>query len=327
MSTWIVGVDAGGTQTRAVAAELETGLLRVERAEGANWTVHGAEICRRRIGAAVAAAVPPGAHPVGLSVCAAGFYPPTHAAEAESWLAACWPGVAARMFPDVAAAWAGALEGRPGLVLISGTGSICYGRNSRLAEVRAGGWGPLFGDQGSAYAVGLGCLRALGELVDGMGPATTLADRLPGRWPVTAAIDRSDTRGWLRAVLGAQWVREQIAALAEEAARAAEEGDAVAQLLVATAASDLARQALAVEKRLGEPDLPLAMQGGMCAGSPLLRDGIRRELAEAGSRLRIVDPRWSPAAGALLLAAEVSAIAGAVEGVRALLARTDSTLT
>ena len=52
--------------------------------------------------------------------------------------------------PDVVGAWAGAFGGEPGIVLISGTGSICYGRNAAREEVRAGGWGPLFSDQGSA---------------------------------------------------------------------------------------------------------------------------------------------------------------------------------
>lgn len=48
---------------------------------------------------------------------------------------------------------------RPGIVLISGTGSIAYGRNSQGRAARAGGWGPLLGDEGSSFWIGAEGLR------------------------------------------------------------------------------------------------------------------------------------------------------------------------
>ena len=60
MSGWLIGVDAGGTSTRAAALDLRSGELRRGAAEGANWTVHGPELCRSRINGALAAALPPG---------------------------------------------------------------------------------------------------------------------------------------------------------------------------------------------------------------------------------------------------------------------------
>jgi N-acetylglucosamine kinase-like BadF-type ATPase len=312
MSCWVVGVDAGGTNTRAAAADLETGVIHRGRAEGANWTAHGPDLCRKRIAAAVSAALPSEARPRGVCLCIAGYYPPDHEEMAERWAREMWPGVPVRIVPDVVGAWAGALGGEPGIVLISGTGSICYGRNGEGQEARAGGWGPLFGDQGSAYWAALAALRALAEEVDGIRPASALGERLLARWPELG----TDLRGWLRGVYRLQWGREQVAEIATEVAGAADAGDAAAVEILDGAAGELARQARAVERRLKSDNLPLALHGGLAESSPPIRRGVETCLRESGSGLRLTPGRFSGLEGALLLAAEGSAVPGAAQGLR-----------
>lgn len=300
MGRWIVGVDAGGTNTRAAGLNLETGRLTRGHAAGANWTVHGPALCAERIGGAVHEALG-GNSAQALCLSVAGYYPPDHQTDAQNWAAGLWPGIPVQIAPDVLAAWAGAHGGEAGIVLISGTGSICYGRNSSGAEARAGGWGPLFGDEGSAYAAGVAALRRLAAQVDHTGPATPLADRVLERWPELGA----DLRGWLRGVYRCGWGREEVAMLAREVNESAEAGDPVCLEILAQVAGDLAVQALGVERQLQQTRLPLAIQGGFGTGSSLVTEGLRQTLREAGSEVYQVEGQMSPLHGAVLLAAEL----------------------
>jgi N-acetylglucosamine kinase-like BadF-type ATPase len=305
MGRWIVGVDAGGTNTRAAGLNLETGRLTLGHAAGANWTVHGPELCAERIGGAVQEALA-GNSAQALCITVAGYYPPDHQADAQRWAAGLWPNTPVRLAPDVLAAWAGAHGGEAGVVLISGTGSICYGRNSAGAEARAGGWGPLFGDEGSAYAAGMAALRRLAAQVDHTGPVTPLAERVLVRWPELGA----DLRGWLRGVYRCGWGREQVANVAREVKEAAEAGDPVSLEILEQVARDLAVQAAGVERQLQETRLPLALQGGFGTGSPLVTERLGHALGHAGSELQLVEGQMSPLHGAVLLAAEL--LGGAV---------------
>lgn len=296
---WIVGVDAGGTTTRAAAAPVEGGPARAGHAEGANWTVHGPEVCAERIARAVTEALPTGVRPAAVCLGIAGYYPPDHREAAERWARGLWPGISVRVTTDVHAAWAGAFGGEPGIVLISGTGSIAYGRNARGEEARAGGWGPLFGDEGSAYAVGIACLRHLAMAVDWGAPDTPLTRRVLGRWPELGA----DLRTWLRGIYRHQWGREQVAALTEEVVLAAEEGDAGATFLLTRAAHDLLRTCEAVHTRLGREPLEVAIQGGL-GSAPFFRRDVAKILDGVGIAASLVEARFTPLEGALLLAAE-----------------------
>jgi N-acetylglucosamine kinase-like BadF-type ATPase len=307
VSEWLVGVDAGGTQTRAAALDPDSGRIGYGSAEGANWTVHGPALCRERLIRAVSAALPEDADPAAVCLCLAGYYPPDHRDGAEAWAREEWPDNPVRVEPDLLAAWAGAHGGEPGVVVVAGTGSVCYGQNSAGSEARAGGWGPLFGDEGSGYELGLRCLRALAYEVDGGRQAGGLAEAFLLRWPELG----NDLRAWLRGVYRLAWGREEIAGLAAKALRLAEAGDEFVRLLIAAAAHELADQARLVEQKLAEPGLPVAFHGG------LMRSSYHRivwgQLAVRRTTLRPVEARHSPLHGALLLAGDAW---GGAEGRR-----------
>src|SRR5207247_7094150 len=115
------------------------------------------------------------------AVCAglAGFYPPWHRAELRAAIreklsvecsvlsietGALTPNTqhpTPILVPDLEIAWAGGLAARAGVVLVGGTGSVAYGRNAAGRGARAGGWGYLAGDEGSAYWIGREALAAV----------------------------------------------------------------------------------------------------------------------------------------------------------------------
>lgn len=310
----ILGIDAGGTGSRAMLIDQSTGELRQASGPAANWTRQGPEHCQRTAQSLILQLLPDGEAPDAVALCVAGFYPPDHQRQADEWLAAVLPDSRAVVLPDVQAAWAGAHGCGPGIVLVAGTGSICYGRNEQGQEARAGGWGPTFGDLGSAYSMGAECLRSLANHVDGIGPATSLSSRLLRRWPELG----QDLTSWLRGIYREQWDTGRIAGLAREVVAAAEEGDTLANSLVLRASAELLTLAGAVSRRLGGEAQPLALMGGL---------GLTRALREAFSELaglsragiHLVEPQYDPLRGAVLLAAHHADPSAPIEQIRSLL--------
>jgi N-acetylmuramic acid 6-phosphate etherase len=162
--------------------------------------------------------------------------------------------------------------------LICGTGSLCFGLSRDGRRARAGGWGYLFGDEGSAYAVAVAGLQAAAKAADGRGPGTRLLEAFLGR------LDLDKPEDLVASVYAVAADRAAIASWAEVVTRAAAGGDAVAEGILDNAAAELAAMVGAVVRRLGfaPSAFPLALAGGML----LAADGLRSRLA---TRLRALD--------------------------------------
>lgn len=163
-----------------------------------------------------------------------------------------------------------------GIVLISGTGSIAWGRNRNGVTARCGGWGYLLGDEGSGYALALAGLRAAARYADGRGEATRLLPLFQERLGVESPS------GLIEQIYSPAFQRPQVAELACVIGVAAAEGDSVAQRILAQAGSELAELVRTLARRL---DLPagqyrLALSGGVLLGEPLLREQLARELSQ-----------------------------------------------
>jgi N-acetylglucosamine kinase len=251
----------------------------------------------------------------------AGYYPPWHEQEVRSAFQALLPAAAVRIEPDLVAAWAGATGGSPGAVLIAGTGAVAYARDADGCSARAGGWGPLFGDEGSGYWIGCEALRAAARALDGRGPQTAFSSALlSGRSrgdhegsPAPAdelnnTVDACPTaiEEALRSVYRDGWRREQVASLSPMVGRLASEGDRVCQEILERAAAALIDLVAAVAGRLGwaTASFELAAVGGTLDAGPPLRAPLDRRLLEAVPHAIWVPPRGSPVEGALILARE-----------------------
>ena len=275
----VLGVDAGGTGTRA--ALVIDGVI-TERYSAAPFNFL---LCDDGVPqmAALARAARPAA--MGIGVPGLAREPGAAAAFAAAVSEAC--GVRTRVAPDATTAWLGAFLGRPAIAVIAGTGSVAVG-GSPGALLRAGGHGHLVGDEGGGYWIGRTALRAALAAAEGGGPPTRLGDAL------TEVAGASLDELVLRAQRSPR-DRTVLAGLAPVVGRCAgqPEGDPVAGSILAEAAAALAGLATALRRQLGE--LPVAGIGGVFA---------MRALSAAFQRATgAVPPLAQPEVGAALLAA------------------------
>lgn len=174
---YVVGVDAGGTTTRALAVGADGAALAAGRAGGGNPNAHPPRQAAAEIVRAIDAALA-GLDPSGLRACVVGMAGSSKLTDTavaaifeRAW--AALP-VAVQVVSDAEAAFASATSEPDGTVLIAGTGSIAGRIRSRRMVATAGGYGWLLGDEGSGFWLGREAVRTtLGALALGtLGPLT-----------------------------------------------------------------------------------------------------------------------------------------------------------
>ena len=196
-------------------------------------------------------------------------------------LARALRGLAARVhvISDAQAALLGALGKRPGVLLLSGTGSIVVGRNARGRWARAGGLGPILGDEGSGFWLGREWLRA--RVRDGhLLPALRASH---GRDPV-----------------------KSMAAMARDVLARARRGDRRARRIVTEGQRQLAAGALEVARALQLGRTVNASWAGSVLADGWYRAGVIRAVARVGLRARWHRPAEQPVVAAARLAAALA---------------------
>lgn len=297
MTRFVIGVDGGGTHTRAVV--LDGHGNEVGRAEGSAAVADAREPLRAAAAVAdvcaaaardAGATLPVGALWAGLS--GAGREEARAAVELE--LERKQVADTVHVDTDVGAAFHDAFGDGAGVLLIAGTGSIAWGRAEDGREGRVGGWGHHIGDEGSAYAIGVDALRRVVRQADGRAPRTRL------RVAVLDFLGLEGAESLVRWAGGAS--KADVAGLAPVVAAAAAAGDGVAAEILEGATDELEGHVLAILENLGpwhEPP-PVALAGGLLRPGRVLRRPL--ELALTSHRLTVLDRPLDPARGAARLA-------------------------
>lgn len=194
---------------------------------------------------------------------------------------------------DAVAAHAGALAGRPGTVVSAGTGTVVLSVTSDGSWARRDGWGPVVGDRGSAYEVGVHGLRAAAAAHDGTGPQTSLEDS------IFTALGGADLAALQRLYRATDHVA-LVAGLAPIVAAQAESGDIVARAICEQAGVDLAATAVAAARAVGLVDGPVSSAGRFLTGAPTVASSFREAAQAAGLCWR--EPAGDALTGAVHLA-------------------------
>jgi len=188
-----------------------------------------------------------------------------------------------------------------GVAVVAGTGSIAIARNEEGQLLRAGGWGPLLGDEGSAYQIVLAGLQAVVARADGRGSPTVLTERF------LAALGIDSPQALIPKVYG-ELDRPALAALAHIVIQAADDRDVAASHIVDSMSTLLAGTAkLAAQRAFGEiNNLPLALAGGLFTSFPSYRARFLNALTARGIEASPLTIVTDPAEGALRLAQQLT---------------------
>jgi N-acetylglucosamine kinase-like BadF-type ATPase len=295
---YVAGIDGGQSSTTAVLVD-ERGVVRGRGVSGASDHVDEppgspkcADACATALARALSAAGLLKATRIDAIVAGISGYDehfdgsPVRIASAARL----------RLVHDAPIALAGALQARPAVVVIGGTGSVAYGEDGARGSVTVGGWGYLFGDEGSAYAVGRDALACAMRAED-------RGERIPLGDAALAYFDRADLRSLARSALLGRLSRAALASFARVVHDAARLGDPEATTIVARAAEALAVLAATAISRLALGDRPVrvAFAGGALENEALLAR-VRAALAAFAPHAIVEAPRYDPAVGAALLA-------------------------
>jgi glucosamine kinase len=299
--TIILGIDGGGTSTRA--ALIDTSGVVVGTGEGgaSNYQAVGIDGAGESIRQAVEQAWRRGGKQPGPAAAAflgmAGVVSETDRNVMAGIASALDLAPADRIGidHDLRTALAGGLGGSEGIVLIVGTGSSCYGRRDDGSSWRSGGWGHLLDDVGSGYWLGLQGLIAVARAADGRGAATSLTESLLDTVKIT------DVQELLHAVHNVL-SRADIAALAPQVVQAANTGDHAAFEILRLGTEELARMVQAVAQQLGwiSDNVECAIVGGLTGSDTYLAE-IVSTIGKRAPNVQVVEPMLSPVLGAAVL--------------------------
>jgi len=295
----VIGIDAGGTKTVCLLADAQGTIVSQARGSGANLQAVGElqvekvlhEVMEEAIGSRDLA-------PAAICLGIAGVDREDDHAVIRGIMKRI--GLKARILivNDALVALEAGTPGQPGIVIISGTGSIAYGRNAAGEAARSGGWGHVLGDEGSGYWIGRAALRAVLRAADFRGPATELTPMLLERFGV------SQPQALLHQVYHHNMTPAAIGALAGCVHRAFVNGDQAAAGILRGAANELEGAALSVARRLELLEEPFAfiLSGGIFRAVPWLEQELGRRLPGVAPRSTTTLLAREPAEGAVTLA-------------------------
>ncbi len=202
-----------------------------------------------------------------------------------------------KVVTDAEIALYGTTLGKAGVVLIAGTGSICFGKDSKGKTAIAGGWGPIAGDEGGAIGIAKEALHAVAKAMDGRGKKTKLCE-------VAAEYFRASTaEDLVVAIYSPLMDNKRLAGFAEHVAETAARGDKIAIELLAVAGFELGLAAYAVIKRLkmGRQKVAVGTVGGIFKAGDLIKVPLEKTLHSFAPNAFLKEPELNPASAAAVM--------------------------
>jgi glucosamine kinase len=291
----VLGIDGGGTRTRASIADGERVLARAENGSIKRLRV-GAEAAEENL-RALLKDIYTQAGIKGVHAACCGVASSTMPGVKE-WIQAVFAdfGVErSEVVGDEVIALDGAFKGGPGILQIAGTGSNTVGRAPDGSRECAGGWSSRLGDEGSGYWIGVNSLRRALHAHDRDQP-TRVLEVVGSIWG-TKTIDELVN-------IGDSTPGPDFAALAPAISELAEEGDKVALGVLKQAADDLVETVLLVRSKLRNKhhlteEVPVAWIGSIVGKARLVREAFYAGLKAGAPNMPILQEEVDGIVGAL----------------------------
>lgn len=189
--------------------------------------------------------------------------------------------------------------GQPyGIAVLSGTGSFAIGCNKNGQEVSCGGWGPLLGDGGSGYQIGLKGLERIAWLFD-----NDVKDTLLEKY-YSQALGLNDVKSLRKTAYEPSFTREKIAFLSRAVSEAAFDGDPYAKEILWQASEELILLVATIARKMDVRGLPVSLLGGM-SNVPLMCQYFETHIMLKWPQLKYQTALYSPVVGAALYVLDI----------------------
>jgi len=303
---YLLGIDGGGTKTHAVITDSNYQVLGEGFGGPANPLRVGLEEAVSNIEQAVSDACSEAGIDLSeiTSGCAAiaGINHPIHFHTFKDALDEALHIGGLELVTDARAALEGALDGKAGVVVIAGTGSIAIGVNLEGQTARSGGFGPTLSDEGSGYYIAQRALRAVVSSFDGRSKKTILEEKICNRLGVASPSDLPGV------IYNSDSEPVDIAPLAEVVDEAAREGDEVARGILTAAGCELGRLAVSVINKLNLSSMSfrVACVGSVFRSGDVVLEPLRDAVMHMAPAAEIGPPLYPPAIGAVRLAQQLA---------------------
>jgi len=300
--SFLIGIDGGGTKTHAVLTNLDGEKLFERFAGPSNFLILGTEKVSETILELIdscknhANISYKDISAVLLGTTGAGRRSDAELLENafQSFLnQKSIPTINFHVESDARIALEGAFAGKPGSILIAGTGSIMFGKDQKGNIHRVGGFGRFIGDEGSGYSIGKRALTAIAKSYDGRSEKTILSDLINEKFGIPSS-EKLITEVYKN--------NFDIASAAPLVLYAADMGDNAAIKIIESETDELILHINAMQEKIKEDHLDIAFIGGILSSKNFYSDLFTKKIKEQISNCRVKPPDYPPEYGAILMA-------------------------
>lgn len=298
---YIIGMDGGGTKTNCVIADTEGNILYKCTGGPSNFLISGTESvskvifgliekCKFQLNInfseiiSILVGVTGGGRRTDLERLEKDFifFSKSKGIEFEKIL----------VESDARIALEGAFSGKPGSILISGTGSIMFGMDAGGNIQRVGGFGRFLGDEGSGYSLGQKGLATVAKEFDGRGEHSDITRLLNEKFNITSSE-----------ILITKVYRDNfnIASAAPLVLDAAANNDKIARRIIDEETGALISYINTMIKKIDQTVMNLAFIGGILTSDNIFSRTLREKIAEKYNNVNLIEAENPPEVGALLM--------------------------
>jgi N-acetylglucosamine kinase-like BadF-type ATPase len=304
-SSYIIGIDGGGTKTECVLSDSKLNIIAKCTGEGSNLLIAGRYKVNKRLYVLVNKCLKENKLKFeNLAAIIIGTAGAGRIKDAENLRKSFVKFLKSRginfkklyVFSDARIAIEGAFSGKPGSILIAGTGSIIFGKDKNGKIHRVGGFGRIIGDEGSGFSIGRKGLNAVSKELDGRGKPTLITKLLKQKFNITDA-DKLISEIYKN--------NFYIASAAPLVLSAAGRKDTEALRIIEEEINELILHISAMKKKLSVQELNLSLIGGLIDKDNIYSKKLKKKIALSFQKIKITKPENSPAVGAVLMSKEL----------------------
>ena len=203
-----------------------------------------------------------------------------------------------RVESDARIALEGAFSGKPGCILIAGTGSIMFGKDSKGIIHRVGGFGRFIGDEGSGFKLGQKGLIAVAKEFDGRGNKTLISELLREKFNI------ENPENLITEIYRNNF---DIASIAPLVIQASEKGDHIAEMIIEAETDELIIHIEAMQRKLNENILFVSLIGSIITSDNFYSLRFKEKVVQKLNYVILKEAENPPEIGAAIMAKNLSA--------------------